>query len=136
MISAASAQIEAIGGDHLKTTIIVDGKAEVVPNYAKVQGILLGTISAFVIFITIIGPECVSFLIYSNPDLSLFLTEITGRTLSNRRLHSRTLIKGSPIQLKTRKRFRRPGQKIPAKSHEILHRSLTYFSSHPQSTYY
>ncbi|KAF8489061.1 carboxylic acid transporter [Russula emetica] len=57
MISAASAQIEAIGGDNMKITIIKNGKPEVVPDYAKVQGILLGTIAAFVIFITIIGPE-------------------------------------------------------------------------------
>lgn len=59
MISAASAQIEAIGGDHMKITIIKGGKPEVVPDYAKVQGILLGAIASFVIFITIIGPECV-----------------------------------------------------------------------------
>ncbi len=59
MISAASAQMEAIGGDHLKITIIKNGKPKVVPDYAKVQGILLGIISALVIFITIIGPECV-----------------------------------------------------------------------------
>ena len=52
MISSASAQIEAsmsitiynvkgslrfvAGGDHLKTTIIKEGKLTVVPNYAKV----------------------------------------------------------------------------------------------------
>jgi hypothetical protein len=59
MISAASAQIEAIGGDHMKITIIQNGKPKVVPDYAKVQGILLGAIASFVIFITIIGPECV-----------------------------------------------------------------------------
>ncbi|KAJ7142399.1 MFS general substrate transporter [Mycena epipterygia] len=53
MVSSASAQIEATGGDNLKTTI--DGK--VVPDYAKVQGILIGVVAAFVIFITIIGPE-------------------------------------------------------------------------------
>lgn len=57
LLSAASAQIEAIGGDHLKTTIIKDGKRKVVPDYATVQGILLGSIAVFVIFITIIGPE-------------------------------------------------------------------------------
>ncbi|KAF9474415.1 MFS general substrate transporter [Pholiota conissans] len=57
MVSSASAQIEATGGDNLKTTIIVNGKPTVVPNYATVQGILIGVVSAFVIFITIIGPE-------------------------------------------------------------------------------
>jgi SHS family lactate transporter-like MFS transporter len=57
MISSASAQIEAVGGDHLKTTIEIDGKPTVVPDYATVQGILLGTIVVFVICITIIGPE-------------------------------------------------------------------------------
>jgi len=57
MISAASAQIEAVGGQHLKTTIIKNGKPTVVPDYAKVQGMLLGGIATFVIFITVIGPE-------------------------------------------------------------------------------
>jgi hypothetical protein len=42
----------------MKFTIIKNGKLEVVPDYAKVQGILLGAIAAFVIFIAIIGPEC------------------------------------------------------------------------------
>ncbi|KAF7292708.1 MFS domain-containing protein [Mycena indigotica] len=53
MVSSASAQIEATGGAHLKTTH--DGKE--VPDYAKVQGIFIGVIAAFVIFITVIGPE-------------------------------------------------------------------------------
>jgi len=44
----------------LKTTIIKNGKPTVVPDYAKVQGMLLGGIATFVIFITVIGPECVS----------------------------------------------------------------------------
>lgn len=57
MISAASAQIEATGGDNLKTTIIKNGEPTVVPDYAKVQGIFIGCVAAFVIFITIIGPE-------------------------------------------------------------------------------
>ena len=62
MISSASAQIEAIGGQHMRTTIIKNGKPTVVPDYATVQGILLGAIAAFVIFITTIGPEYVSCL--------------------------------------------------------------------------
>ncbi|KAJ7894443.1 hypothetical protein B0H14DRAFT_3426838 [Mycena olivaceomarginata] len=53
MVSSASAQIKATGGEHLKTTI----KDMVVPDYAKVQGILIGVVAAFVLFITIIGPE-------------------------------------------------------------------------------
>lgn len=59
MISSASAQIEATGGDHLKTTIIKDGKRTIVPDYARVQGILIGTVASYIIFLTIIGPECV-----------------------------------------------------------------------------
>ncbi|KAI0087910.1 MFS general substrate transporter [Irpex rosettiformis] len=55
MVSSASAQIEATGGDHLKTTI--PGKEGLVPDYAKVQGILIGVVAAFVLFITLIGPE-------------------------------------------------------------------------------
>jgi SHS family lactate transporter-like MFS transporter len=57
MVSSASAQIEATGGDHMKTTIVVDGVRKVVPDYARVQGILIGTVAAYIIFLTIIGPE-------------------------------------------------------------------------------
>jgi len=59
MVSSASSQIEATGGNHLKTTIIKDGKPTVVQDYATVQGILLGVVAAFTLFMTIIGPECV-----------------------------------------------------------------------------
>ncbi len=59
MISSASAQIEATGGDHLKTTIVKDGQRTVVPDYARVQGILIGTVAIYIILLTIIGPECV-----------------------------------------------------------------------------
>ena len=59
MISSASAQIEATGGDHLKTTIIKNGKKTIVPDYARVQGILIGTVAIYIIFLAIIGPECV-----------------------------------------------------------------------------
>ncbi|KAJ7923642.1 carboxylic acid transporter [Mycena leptocephala] len=46
MIASAAAQIEASArGDHLKT--VVNGK--VVPDYGKVQGILIGAVAAFVI---------------------------------------------------------------------------------------
>ncbi|KAJ7230938.1 hypothetical protein C8J57DRAFT_1582488 [Mycena rebaudengoi] len=37
----------------------VDGKPGMVPDYAKVQGILIGVIAAFVVFITDVGPEYV-----------------------------------------------------------------------------
>ncbi|KAI0249023.1 MFS general substrate transporter [Lactifluus subvellereus] len=57
MVSAASAQIEATGGDHLKTTIIKNGKRTIVPDYARVQGIFIGTVAVYIIFLTIIGPE-------------------------------------------------------------------------------
>ncbi|KJA24395.1 hypothetical protein HYPSUDRAFT_38838 [Hypholoma sublateritium FD-334 SS-4] len=57
MVSSASAQIEATGGDQLKTTISVNGKPEIVPDYAKVQGILIGVVAAFVLIVTIVGPE-------------------------------------------------------------------------------
>jgi len=57
MISAASAQIEATAGDHLTTTIIKGGKSTVVPDYATVQGILIGVVAAFVLVVTILGPE-------------------------------------------------------------------------------
>jgi len=57
MISSASAQIEATAGEHWTTTIIKNGKPSVVADYAKVQGLLIGVVAAFVVFITIIGPE-------------------------------------------------------------------------------
>ncbi|PPQ71870.1 hypothetical protein CVT24_006886 [Panaeolus cyanescens] len=57
MISSASVQIEATGGQHLRTTTIEDGRAVNVPDYATVQGILIGAVVVFVILITIIGPE-------------------------------------------------------------------------------
>ncbi|CAA7271289.1 unnamed protein product [Cyclocybe aegerita] len=57
MISSASAQIEATGGNNLRTTIIQNGVPTDVPDYALVQGIFIGVVAAFVIFITIIGPE-------------------------------------------------------------------------------
>ncbi|KAG2123831.1 carboxylic acid transporter protein [Suillus clintonianus] len=74
MVSAASAQIEATGGDHLKTTIMENGVLTVVPDYAtashlwlrshtvlfilhQVQAIFIGAVAAFVIVIAIIGPE-------------------------------------------------------------------------------
>ncbi|KAK0221270.1 carboxylic acid transporter [Armillaria fumosa] len=58
MVSSASAQIEATGGNRQRTTIThADGTTENVPDYAKVQGILIGCVAAFLIVVTILGPE-------------------------------------------------------------------------------
>jgi SHS family lactate transporter-like MFS transporter len=57
MVSSAASQIEATGGDHLRTTILKNGVLKNVPNFGAVQGILVGVVAAFVVFITIIGPE-------------------------------------------------------------------------------
>jgi|SRR6267142_3802255 len=103
MISSASAQIEATGGDHLKTTIVVDGKSTIVPDYARVQGILIGTVSIYIILLAIVGPECVvPLLAASTATLSFELmfdvyVETAERTLSNkaspfRRTHARMLV--------------------------------------------
>ena len=59
MVSSFSTQVEAMGGEHMKTTIIKDGKTVVVPDYARVQGILVGIVAAYILFFIIIGPECV-----------------------------------------------------------------------------
>ena len=59
MISSFSTQVEAIGGEHMKTTIIKEGKKVVVPDYARVQGILVGAVLVYILFFIIIGPECV-----------------------------------------------------------------------------
>ncbi|KAH8822624.1 major facilitator superfamily domain-containing protein [Flagelloscypha sp. PMI_526] len=53
MVSSASAQIEATGGEHIRT--IVKGKDS--PDYATVQGILIGCVAAFILVVTIFGPE-------------------------------------------------------------------------------
>jgi SHS family lactate transporter-like MFS transporter len=63
MVSSASAQIEATGGENIKTTIPVAVSSkfptgrETVPNYATVQGILIGVVAAFVLVVTLFGPE-------------------------------------------------------------------------------
>lgn len=41
----------------MRTTVIVDGVPTDVPDYAKVQGIFVGVVAAFVICISIVGPE-------------------------------------------------------------------------------
>jgi len=53
MVSSASAQIEATGGDHQR--VLVDGVDT--PDYATVQGILVGVVAAYTLFLVIIGPE-------------------------------------------------------------------------------
>ncbi|KAG1785617.1 carboxylic acid transporter protein [Suillus plorans] len=57
MVAAASAQIEATGGDNLKTTIMENGVLTVVPDYATVQAIFIGSVAIFVIVIALIVPE-------------------------------------------------------------------------------
>jgi SHS family lactate transporter-like MFS transporter len=57
MVSSASSQIEATGGNNLKTNIYVDGQVQSVADYATVQGIFIGTVAAYVILVTIFGPE-------------------------------------------------------------------------------
>ncbi len=85
MVSSASAQIEATGGDHLKTTIIKNGVPTVVPDYARVQGILIGTVAAYIIFLTVIGPECVLLSSLStHPSLRPLYVGTTDRTSSSK----------------------------------------------------
>lgn len=43
----------------MRTTIIEDGVETDVPDYATVQGIFIGVVAAFIILITIVGPEYV-----------------------------------------------------------------------------
>ncbi|VDC07762.1 unnamed protein product [Peniophora sp. CBMAI 1063] len=57
MISSASSQIEAKGGENLRTTVLINGVAKEVPDYATVQGILVGVVAAFILVVTILGPE-------------------------------------------------------------------------------
>jgi len=57
MVSSAASQIEATGGDNFRTTIFKDGKDTDIPDYATVQGILIGVVAAFVLVVTLVGPE-------------------------------------------------------------------------------
>ncbi|PIL22781.1 MFS general substrate transporter [Ganoderma sinense ZZ0214-1] len=58
MVSSASAQIEATGANNLHTTIRNSaGQLTVVSDYATVQGILIGVVAAFILVVTIVGPE-------------------------------------------------------------------------------
>ncbi|KAF9236965.1 carboxylic acid transporter protein [Melanogaster broomeanus] len=57
MVSSASAQIEATAASHLHTTIIKDGVPTSVIDYATVQGIFIGIIAAYVLLVTVFGPE-------------------------------------------------------------------------------
>ena len=46
------------GAAHLHTTVIdANGNPKVVSDYAKVQGILIGVVAAFVFIVTLVGPE-------------------------------------------------------------------------------
>ncbi|KAF9458790.1 carboxylic acid transporter [Collybia nuda] len=57
MASAAASQIEAKGGENLRTTVVKDGKVTNVPDYAKVQGILIGAVVVYLIIVVVFGPE-------------------------------------------------------------------------------
>ncbi|KAF9458789.1 MFS general substrate transporter [Collybia nuda] len=57
MASSATSQIEATGGENLRTTIVKNGELTNIPDYAKVQGIVVGAAVAFVVIIIMIGPE-------------------------------------------------------------------------------
>ena len=92
MISAASAEIEAsaylssrsfflfcltrvliVGGKNFQTYEMVRGVRTLVPGYAIVQGIFIGVVAAFVILITIVGPEYVHSLFSSQLQLLIFI---------------------------------------------------------------
>lgn len=51
MVSSAASQIEATAGEHLKVNL--NGKE--VPDYAKIQGILIGVVSVFTIVMVLLG---------------------------------------------------------------------------------
>lgn len=52
--------VVSAGAANLHTTVIdKNGQPKVVSDYATVQGILIGVVAAFVLIITIIGPEYV-----------------------------------------------------------------------------
>ncbi|KZV71549.1 carboxylic acid transporter [Peniophora sp. CONT] len=57
MIASASSQIEAKGGENLRTTVTIHGVTKEVADYATVQGILIGVVAAFILIVTVLGPE-------------------------------------------------------------------------------
>jgi len=59
LLSSGSAQMEAIAGTYIKTTIYdhVTGKNETVSDYGKVQAILVGFAASAVIFMSVTGTE-------------------------------------------------------------------------------
>ena len=57
MFSSAASQIEAKGGENLRTTVTLNGATKQVPDYATVQGILIGVVASFILIVTILGPE-------------------------------------------------------------------------------
>lgn len=46
-------------GAQLRTNIVVDGVVKNVANYATVQGIFIGVVAAYLVVVTIFGPEYV-----------------------------------------------------------------------------
>ena len=46
-----------VGGQHVKTTIHTSTGTKTVPDYAFIQGIFIGCVSAYVIVFALIGPE-------------------------------------------------------------------------------
>ena len=50
------------GGKNFQKYVMKNGVLTAVPGYAEVQGIFIGVVAAFVILITIVGPECVCVL--------------------------------------------------------------------------
>lgn len=53
-------------GNHLRTNIVVDGVVQNVADYATVQGIFIGTVAAYVLVVTIFGPEYVLHLFHGS----------------------------------------------------------------------
>jgi hypothetical protein len=61
MLGSGSGQIETIlaGAEHLKKTIIVNGKSTEVPGYGTAMCIIFGLTTLFAIQFLLIGSECV-----------------------------------------------------------------------------
>lgn len=63
MVSAASSQIEAKGGESLRTenkkcTLLGQcAKGRTIPDYAKVSGILLGVVCVYLLLVIVWGKE-------------------------------------------------------------------------------
>ncbi|KAJ7577030.1 MFS general substrate transporter [Mycena floridula] len=99
MVSSASAQIEAVAGDHLTKTIVdhKSGREISVADYGTVQGIFIGAVCVFLIAITLIGPEKHGSTFGEIPNVfsrNQTMTQLETNEMTDRNVSSEVKIQG------------------------------------------